>query len=96
MNGYCWCPNQYTGQYCESCKLIIELIIDIFLISLRLAFLVIGCKAGDCWACANGGTCANDGTCICRFGYTGTQCQTCIYQFNFFLYEVDHQKIYIR
>ncbi len=37
----------------------------------------IGCNAGDCLTCANGGNCLLNGTCDCKFGFTGEQCATC-------------------
>jgi hypothetical protein len=35
----------------------------------------LGCLAGDCLACANGGICSSSGSCECKIGYQGDKCQ---------------------
>jgi hypothetical protein len=41
-----------------------------------------GCNNGGLWSCLNGGTCNSNGKCICKMGFDGSMCQTCIISFS--------------
>ena len=55
-------------------------------VSIIFLKLVIGCNAGDCLTCTNGGECLSNGTCSCKLGFSGKQCQDCkSFFFDYFL-----------
>jgi hypothetical protein len=44
---------------------------------IKINCLVIGCNAGECLSCANEGICLLNGTCLCKFGFSGDNCENC-------------------
>ena len=75
--GYCICPFGYTGQFCETSKLaLVVVLVDVHSCVITVSPHLLGLTVcGNNTICYNNATCEN-GRCVCSGPYTGYNCST--------------------